>query len=199
MRHLFGVLTAATLLAGCTAYSTFDPLQTTGALLTTEGSVTVKAVFMSGGYVTPTPEPLPMGYRTAAVVPNHTKATVDHLKVSFFSVEGETETPLKDAKGDVLVKTVKADDAERGVTLGGLTIGKSYRVKATAYPSAEATESIAPEASVDFKLDKLNPSAELNIRLIDVPFNGEISPGIEVTPGDGLIHEGPVEIERSVA
>ena len=196
MRNFIGVLTAVTLLAGCTAYTAFDPLQTSGALLTTEGTVTVKATFVPGGYITPTPEPAQYVYRTAAVVPNLEKDSVDHLKVSFYSVEGETETPLKDAGGGVLVKTVKADDAEKGVVLGGLTIGKSYRVKATAYPSAEATESISPEASLDFKLDKLKPSAELNIRLNDVPFNGEITPIIEIIPSGELIHDGqPIVVE----
>ena len=186
MRNLIGVLTAATLLAGCTAYSPFDSLQTSGALLTTEGSVTVKATFVPGGYT------------TAAVVPNLTTSQVDHLKVSLFSVEGEIETPLKDASGAPLVKTVSAADAQAGLVLGGLTIGKSYRLKATAYQSAEATESsaVSPEAASDFKLDKLKPTAELNIRLNDVLFNGEVTiPVIEITPSGELTHEGPIVVE----
>ena len=196
MRNFVGVMTAATFLAGCTAYSSFDPLLTTGALLTTEGTVTVKANLLPGGYTTPTPEPLLVAYRTAAVVPNLSKVSVDHLKVTLFSVEGETETPFKDAGGSPVVKTVKASDAETGVTLGGLTIGKTYRIKASAYPSAEATESISAESALDFKLDKLKPSAELNVQLKDVPFNGEITPIIEIIPSGELIHDGqPIVVE----
>jgi hypothetical protein len=196
MRNLIGVLTAATLLAGCTAYSNFDPLQTSGALLTTEGAVIVKATFVSGGYTTPTPEPVLEGYRTAAVVPIHTKVSVDHLKVHFFRVEGETETALEDASGAALVKTVTAADAERGVVMGGLKIGKTYRIKASAYKSADATESISAESTLDFKLDKLNPLAELNVQLKDVSFNGVVMPVIEITPSAELIHDGqPIIVE----
>lgn len=196
MRNLFGVLTAATLLAGCTAYSNFDPLQTSGALLTTEGTVTLKAVFVPGGYTTPTPAPVV--YRTAAVVPNLTASQVDHLKVSFFSVDGETETALKDASGAPLVKTLTAAQAQSGLVLGGLAIGKSYRIKATAYKAAEGAEpsAISAEAVSLFKLDKLKPSAELTIRLMDVPFSGEGTiPVIEITPSGELTHEGPIVVE----
>lgn len=198
MRNLFGLVATAAVLAGCTAYAPFDPLLTSGSLLTTEGSVTVKAVFVPGGYTNPTPAPILEVYRIAAVVPNHSKVSVDHLKVSFFSVEGEAETPLKDAGGLALVKTVKADDAEKGVTIPRLTIGKSYRVKATAYKASEGAEPVAisSEVTADFTLDKLKPTAEFNIRLFDVPFSGEIEfPGFEVTPSGELIHEGPVIIE----
>lgn len=196
MRNLIGVMTAAMILAGCTAYTPFSSLQTSGALLTTEGTLTVKASFVPGGYTLPTPAPV--GYRTAAVVPNMTKSQVDHLRISLFSVEGETETALKDANGAPLVKTVSATDAETGLVLGGLTIGKSYRLKATAYKTSEATESnaISAEAASDFKLDKLKPSAELNIRLKDVFFNGEAAiPVIEITPSGELTHEGPIVVE----
>ncbi len=196
MRNLIGVLTAATVLAGCTAYSTFDPLQTSGALLTTEGALTVKAKFVPGGYTTPTPEPVLEGYRTAAVIPNHTAVSVDHLKVRLFSVEGEIETALSDASGAALVKAVTAADAEKGVVLGGLKIGKAYRLKASAYPSADATESISAESTVDFKLDKLKPMAELNVQLTDVSFNGVIMPVIEIMPSAELIHDGqPIIVE----
>ena len=196
MRNLIGVMTAATLLAGCTAYAPFDPLMTSGALLTTEGTLTVKASFVPGGYTIPAPDPV--GYRTAAVVPNMTKSQVDHLRISLFSVEGETETPLKDMSGAPLVKTLSAADAEAGLVLGGLTIGKSYRVKAMAYKTSEATESSAVSAEVTslFKLDKLKPTAELNIRLKDDLFNGEATiPVIEITPSGELTHEGPIVVE----
>lgn len=196
MRNLIGVMSAAVLLVGCTVYTPFNSLQTSGALLTTEGTLTVKASFVPGGYTLPTPAPVT--YRTAAIVPNMTKSQVDHLKVSLFSVEGETETPLKDANGSPLIKSVSAAEAEAGLVLGGLTIGKSYRLKATAYKTPEATESsaISPEAAADFKLDKLKPSAELNIRLMDVPFNGEGTiPVIEITPSGELTHEGPIVVE----
>ncbi|MBO9540456.1 hypothetical protein J7643_07690 [bacterium] len=196
MRNLIGVMTAATLLAGCTAYSPFDSLQTSGALLTTEGKVTVKASFVPGGYTFPVAAPVV--YRTAAVVPNLTKSQVDHLKVSLFSVEGETETPLKDANGAPLVKTVSASDLESGLVVGGLTIGKSYRLKATAYRTAEESSPISSEVVVLFKLDKLKPSAELNIQLMDVPFNGQISPQIEITPSGELGHQGPIVIEAEM-
>jgi len=196
MRNLIGVMTAATIVAGCTAYSPFNSLETSGALLTTEGKLTVKANFVPGGYTAPTPAPVT--YRTAAVVPNMTKSQVDHLKISLFSVEGETETPLKDSNGAPLVKTVSAAEAEAGLVLGGLKIGKSYRLKATAYKTSEATESnaISAEATSLFTLDKLKPSAELDIRLTDVFFNGEATiPVIEITPSGELSHEGPIVVE----
>jgi hypothetical protein len=195
MRNLIGAMTAATLLAGCTAYTPFDPLDTTGALLTTEGAVTVKATFVPGGYTTPTPPP---NYRTAAVVPRMTKERIDHLKLRFFVLEGETETPVEDANGAALVKSVTAAEAEAGLTIPRLTIGRSYRVKATAYKTSEATEStaISAEVAVDFKLDKLKPVTEVGIRLIDVPFDGEATfPGFEITPSGEFGHEGSIVID----
>ena len=191
MRNLIGVMTAAMLLAGCTAYAPFDSLQGTSALLATEGSVTVKATFMPGGYTTPTPAPA--GYRTAAVVPLLTKAQIDHVKLSFFSVEGQVETPLKDTSGADRVTTVTASDMESGLVVGGLTSGRTYRVKATAH-QASGSSPISEEVTAEFKLVKLKPTAELNIRLKDVLFNGEVTPGIEITPSGELDHGGPVEI-----
>lgn len=195
MRQLIGMLAAATVLAGCTAYSTLDPLQTSGAILSTEGSVTVKAVFEAGGYLEPEP---PKWYRTAAVVPNLTKDSVDHLKVSLFSLEGQSETPMKDAEGKDLVKTLKADEAQQGVTLSRLTLGRSYRLKAVAYKASESgePEAISSEATVDFALDKRNPTTTFTVRLKDVPFDGWADfPGFEITPSDELGHEGPIVVE----
>ncbi|MNX43021.1 hypothetical protein D3C86_734550 [compost metagenome] len=191
MRNWIGVLTGVTLVAGCTAYTPFDSLQTSSALLATEGSVTVKATFLSGGYTTPAP--VPQGYRTAAVVPNLTKAQIDHLKLSVFSVELGAETPLKDAAGADRIQTVTAADLESGLVVGGLTIGKTYRVKAVAYKAAESSP-ISGEVTAEFTLDKLKPTADLKIQLMDVLFNGEVAPGIEVTPSGELEHGGAVEI-----
>lgn len=198
MRNLFGLVATAAVVAGCTAYAPFDPLQTSGSLLTTEGSVTVKATFVPGGYTDPTPAPIHEVYRIAAVVPNYNQATVDHLKLSLFSVDGEAETPLKDASGSALIKTVSAADAETGLTIPRLTIGKSYRVKATAYKANSGADPVAisSEVTADFTLDKLKPKAEFNIRLFDVPFSGQVEfPGFEVTPSGEVTHEGPVVIE----
>lgn len=198
MRHLIGAMTTATLLAGCTAYTPFDPLQTSGALLTTEGAVTVKARILPGGYLDPPAESGGLGYRTAAVIPNHTQASVAHLQLSLFSVEGGTETPVKDASGSALVKRVAAAEAEAGLTIPRLTIGKSYRVKATAYKAVAGSEPVAisSEVTVDFALDKLKPSAALDIRLVDVAFDGTATaPGVVVTPSEEVSHEGPVELE----
>jgi len=201
MRNLVGVLATAAVIAGCTAYTPFDPLLTTGALLTTEGSVTVKAVFVPGGYIDPTPAPIHVVYRTSAVVPNMTADQVDHLKLSLFGVEGGTETALKDASGSALIMTVSAADAQKGLTIPRLSIGKSYRMKATAYKASAGSEPVAisSEVAADFTLDKLKPSAELNIRLIDVPFSGQAEfPGFEVTPSGEVTHEGPIVVEIPV-
>lgn len=50
MRHVIGVLTAATLVAGCTAYTSLDTLRTSAALLTPAGPT-------PGPTPTPTPSP----------------------------------------------------------------------------------------------------------------------------------------------
>ena len=197
MRHLIGVLTAATLLAGCTAYSSFDPLSTSGALLTTEGTVTVKAVFVPGGYAIP--EPVHEAYRIAAVVPKHTSASVDHLKVSLFSVENGVEAPVTDPAGAPVVKAVSASEAESGVEISRLLIGRTYRLKATAYKTSDATESsrISAETVGEFTMEKGKVPAALQITLTDVPFSGEATiPSIEITPSGELHHEGPVVIDH---
>ena len=199
MRNLIGVLTAATLLAGCTAYSPFDSLQTSGALLTTEGSVTVKATFVPGGYTIP--EPVHEVYRIAALVPVHTSASVNHLKVSLFSVENGIETAVTDAAGVPLVKAVTASEAESGVEVSRLLIGKTYRLKATAYKTSEATESsrISAETVGEFTMEKGKVPAALQITLTDVPFSGEATiPSIEIMPSGELHHEGPVVIDPQI-
>lgn len=194
MRNLIGVLTAATLLAGCTAYSMSDPLQTSGSLLKSEGSVTVKTIVIPGGYTTPEP---PAGYRVAAVVPNLTKAQVDHVTLRFFSMEGETETPLSNADGSARVETANLAEAEAGLQISGLKLGKTYRVKATAYRAAEGTSTpISAEVAADFKLDKAEAATQLEIPLHDVPFSGAATAsGIVITPSNETSHEGPIEFE----
>ncbi|MOA68130.1 hypothetical protein D3C78_1956040 [compost metagenome] len=49
---------------------------------------------------------------------------------------------------------------------------------------------------MNFTLDKLKPTAEITIKLNDVPFNGEMSPTIEITPSGELFHDGqPIVVE----
>ena len=199
MRHLIGMLTAATLLAGCTAYSTFDPLQTSGALLSNMGAVTLKTTFRPGGYTTGDPDigNLPLAYRTSGVVPNHTTASVEHLRLALFILEGGAEISLKDASGSPLVKILTAAEAEAGFKVDGLVFDKTYRARATAYKAPEATASnlISAEGMLEFKLDKSKSTTEFSIQLTDVPFSGAAtSSGIVVTPNEGVTHEGPVEI-----
>lgn len=53
MRHTFGVMTAAMLLVGCTAYMPIDPLLTSAALLTPAGTATPRIDLVPDG---PTPD-----------------------------------------------------------------------------------------------------------------------------------------------
>lgn len=186
MRNLIGVLTAATLMVGCTAYSPFEPSLEISALLSSMGSVTLKATIAEGGYT------------TAAVVPNLTKSSVDHLRLALFSVEGDAEAPLKGADGTALVKTLTLEAAEAGFSIGGLPLGKTYRARVAAYKTAEslAEAQISAEAMAEFKLEKGKSSAEVSVQLMDVLFSGTASgSGIVVTPSGQLSHEGLVEID----
>lgn len=186
MRNLIGVMTAATLLVGCTAYAPIDPFTSSNALLekakSTQGAVTLKASFVAGGYA------------TAAAVPVFTKDAVHHVRIALFQLEGMTEVPLKDEAGAPVVKNFSVAELETGAKLQALKVGQSYRARATAYSSAASA--ISGEAASDFKVEVADVLAEasLQIKLSDVLFNGEATAsGIVVTPGD-VLHDGPVSM-----
>jgi|GEM_PF-2308738 len=201
MRNLIGIMTAATLLSGCTAYSPFDPTRTSGSLLepaSTVGSVMLTTTFVAGGYSDPP------GLGLMAVVPNLTKSNVDHVRVSVFSVEGGVESPVIDSDGSAMVRKLSVSEAEAGISIAGLAVGKAYRAKALAYKTADATTEglISREAVAEFTVEpkaKSPATGALSLLLTDVPFSGAATAsGVVVTPGDELSHDGPVVIATPI-
>lgn len=152
--------------------------------------VIIASLFLTGCMLAPTstgrgalilkPQVTSGTYQTHTVVPPYTQASIHHLDLKLFTVDG-TEHDLG------ISKTLYNADLGNTVTFSNLRAGLTYRIKATAYSSSSVLISSEDQDSyTDIHLDTDDHPAfsPLKVRLINQPFNGQAtSSGIVVTPG----------------
>ncbi|HEY9898449.1 MAG TPA: hypothetical protein V6D00_04640 [Pantanalinema sp.] len=141
----------------------------------------------------------PGSYRSQATAPPNTSASIHHLVVKLFRVQGNKEVPIEE-KGQPITADVSGAALQSPVFL---TLKKEtdFRARAYAYRSAGLSPSdlISDQAAfVDVPKAKREASvqATLPVPLVDVAFQGQGTAAFVVRAG-GYATAGPEVIEVS--
>lgn len=167
------LIAATTLLVGCSA---INPLSNHGVLVLK-------------------PEITPSKYQTKAEVVRYTKDSINHLTLRLFNVDG--------GEHDLNVqRVVQNADLTNPVTFSGLKAGRTYRVKASAYLTADDSQLISTTASDSYTdiLVENNDAPNiglLKVKLIDSPFNGQGTGSIGFVPAE-YTYPGDESIDSEV-
>jgi len=128
-------------------------------------------------------------WATQAVVAPWTLASVDHVRIQPYYLDGSTETPVTSGGGPLFKQVARADLAQP-LRFLHLRIHTTYRIRGFAYSAAaEAPASLISKDSqsfLDIVVDNVDQAvaATLSIQLADVPFSGQATAsGIAVTAG----------------
>ena len=124
-----------------------------------------------------------------ALVTPYTAASIDHVTLTAFKLDGSTEIPLLNAQGQPLVVTIPQAQLDADVTLSKLWPKTTYRIKARAYADEAETQLISSGGvsdQIDVAVtDSEAPSvARIKVTLIDRVFDGTATGGVSVKPGD---------------
>lgn len=146
------------------------------------------------------------GFKTQAVVNNYTKASINHLVIKVFHLNGDIELPVLDSNGEQVSADLLNSELDDPVAFFNLFRSTTYRIRCYAYkaPDTAAADLISTadhQSYVDVAVaDDDRPTvANLKVKLIDVAFNGEATSSfVEVTDG-GFVQNGPVTINRKPA
>jgi streptogramin lyase len=166
-----------TLLAGC---ATLPPLfQPAPQALVVNGDATLRlsAEVTSGK----------LGLQ--ALVMPYTAASIHHVTLTAYKLDGSTEIPLLNSQGNPLVVTISQAQLDADVTLSKLWLNTTYRIKAKAYADAAETQLISSGGASD-QIDVAVTNSEapsvarIKVTLIDRIFDGTATGGVSVKPGD---------------
>lgn len=144
-------------------------------------------------------------FRTQALVNNYTKASINHLVVKVFRLNGVIEEVLLDDNGNQVSADLTNAELDNPVTFANLFRRTIYRIKCYAYkaPGENPSDLISTQdfqsyTDVVVDDDDRPTVGNLKVRLIDVVFDGEANTpsGVEVTDG-GFISSGPVTIGKA--
>lgn len=157
-----GMLASALLLSGCASVHT----ATLGA------SLVLKPQIQEGAYATNT------------TVSPYTLASINHLILKLFTYNG--------AEHDQNIqKSIPNANLGNAITFSNLKANTTYRIKAFAYASSDESlliSTIASDSYTDVTLtDDDHPTfANLKVKLVDIPFNGQGTGRLQVTNGGYL-------------
>lgn len=149
-----------------------------------------------------TPQIIDGGLATQAVVNNYSQASINHLVIKIFQVNGNTETPVMDGSNVAVTKDVLNANLSDTITFDHLSANTTYRVRCFAYKAAGtanedliSTSDAASYVDITLTNDDRPTMATLRVKLIDVPFSGTASSnGVAVTEG-GYSSSQPVTIQ----
>jgi len=176
-----------TLLAGCATLPPF--FQPVPAALVANGDATLRL----------SAEVAPGGYGMLATLTPYTAASIDHVTLTVYKLDGSTEIPLKDAQGNPLSVTLSQAQLGHEIAFAKLWRMSTYRIKARAYADAAETQLISKAGASDqidvaVTGDDRPTAAKIRVTLIDKAFDGQATvPGLTFTPG-GVTDGGPANI-----
>ncbi|MBO9541384.1 hypothetical protein J7643_12415 [bacterium] len=172
-----------TLLAGC---ASLPPLFQGAGLAVADGraELRVRADVTQAAYA-------PQG-----LAPSYTANDVDHVALSLYKLDGNTEIPVTGAGGSALILHIPKANLSHPISFSRLKPGTTYRVKAEAY-NATGTLISATGTYVDVVVtsDDRPTMATLKVKLLGTrPFDGQATAsGIIVTPG-GVVSSGSFDV-----
>ncbi|MNX81540.1 hypothetical protein D3C86_1132310 [compost metagenome] len=170
-------------LAGCV----YVPLGTLSKVpteaLATAGNlaVTVKPQLAAGGYTVQAPNP--------SIVEPYKPTDVNHVVVQLYKVSNGTEVALVDAKGLPKLYDLSAASFSAPLTFSGLSPNTTYRFKAFAFKATGLAEAdkISVDASSSLEVALTNDETpgvrSVPVQLMDKPFDGRVSPGLDIASG----------------
>lgn len=138
------------------------------------------------------PQVISGGYGTKTVVSNYTQASIDHLVLKLYSVDG--------AEHDLgIQRSIPQAQLGNSIAFSNLKNGTTYRIKALAYADAGETLQISTsDASsstvIVVATDDRPTVGTLRVQLINRAFNGQGSSSVVVTPG-GYTAGDPTQME----
>ncbi len=143
------------------------------------------------GQLVLTPQFVNGGYAAASIVNPRTVASIHHLVVRLFILDGDAEIPATNAAGSPVQVDVVRAELSNPITLSPLRANTKYRVRAFAYRAAGTAEadliSTTDEGSyvdVNVTNDDAPIAATLKVTLTDVAFAGvATSNGVTVHNG----------------
>lgn len=118
--------------------------------------------------------------QTQTVVTPYTKASIDHLSLELYQAGNPTM---------LAQRTLSAADLDRWVTFSRLKAQTSYKVKALAYTAGNTLISTTDTDSwSEFSVanDDAPTVGTIKVKLINLPFNGEGTSSLGITPGGYL-------------
>lgn len=160
------------------------PAQTPSATVTTQGK----------GSIIVTPQVVEGKYRTMALVSPYTRASINHLVLKVFKLDGSTETPVANTD-------LANGDLSKPVTFSNLFQNTTYRIRCYAYKTAGtsdgdliSTGDASSYTDVAVGADDRPALATLKVRLIDVVFSGQGTASSIITAPGGFSRKGPINI-----
>lgn len=143
----------------------------------------------------------PGGYLTQAMVENLTKASINHLVIKVFKLNGIDEQEVLDAQGNPVEADLTNEELDSSVNFSNLFVRTNYRIRCYAFKApgrdlGDLISTLDADSFIDVMIDKDDrpTMANLKVRLLDVEFNGEAtSSGVIVAPG-GYFSSGPATI-----
>lgn len=138
-----------------------------------------------------TPQIKAGGYQVQAQLENYTRASINHLVIGVFKLNGITEEAVLDGQGNPVKADIANDELDNAITISNLFVNTTYRIRCFAYKApGEAAEDMISTLDADSYLDVTltnddRPTMEnLRVKLIDVSVSGEAnSSGITVVDG----------------
>lgn len=165
-----------TLLTGCATLPPFLQPSPQALVVNGDASLRLSAEITSGK----------LGLQ--ALVTPYTPASIHHVTLKAFKLDGSTEIPLQNAQGQPLVATIPQAHLDADVTLSKLWPKTTYRIKARAYADEAETQLISTGGASD-QIDVAvttsdSPSVgRITVTLMDTPFAGTASASLTITPG----------------
>lgn len=125
-------------------------------------------------------KPQIIGRATQTELPAYTQASIDHLRLDLFLLNGES------TQSTGLQRTLLNAQLDNPIVLSNLQAQTKYRIKATAYVSGGAiisSEDADSYTDIEVLADDRPTLGTLKVHLIDRAFSGQASSSLAINPG----------------